>query len=167
MTLIQKAEQHHFPMIAHLNVAAYGEYANHLSTEAWATMQANLSSIETVAQRAVFWIALHSDDLAGSVAYCPPGYSIAPIPTDWASVLLLAVSPSYRRHGIARSLVQTCIQQAKEEGAQTIGLFTNELMTGACQLYESLGFDQECEIPRRYGLRFWRYRLDIAARRLP
>ncbi len=158
---IHKAQLHDFPAIAELNIEAYGEYANHLTPEAWATMQANLCSIETVAQRAVFLIALLSGELAGSVAYCPPGNSIAPIPSDWASILLLAVSPRYRRYGVARSLTQDCIQQAHEDGAQTIGLFTSELMTNARQLYESLGFSRDCEIPQRHGLRYWRYRLGL------
>ena len=145
MISIQKAQLHHFPAISELNVEAYCEYADYLNVAAWTTMQTNLRSIEIIAQRAVFMVALLSGELAGSVAYCPPGNSIAPIPSDWASVLLLAVSPRYRRHGIARSLTQACIQQANEDGARTMGLFTSELMTAARQLYESLGFCQDCE----------------------
>ncbi len=99
---IQTAQVHHFPAIAELNIESYGEYANYLTPEAWTTMQANLRSIETVAQRAVFLIALLSGELAGSVAYCPPGQSIAPIPSDWASILLLAVSPPTRRSLVLR-----------------------------------------------------------------
>jgi ribosomal protein S18 acetylase RimI-like enzyme len=163
MASIQKAQIQDFPAIAELNVEAYCEYADSLTAEAWMTLQTNLRAIETVSQRAVFLIALLSSELAGSVAYCPPGNSVAPIPPDWASVLLLAISPRYRRHGIARSLTQACIWQANQEGAQTIGLFTSELMTGACQLYESLGFYKDCEIPQRHGIRYWRYRLDLAA----
>jgi hypothetical protein len=44
-----------------------------------------------------------------------------------------------------------------------IGLFTSELMTGAQQLYESLGFRRERELPPRLGLRYWRYKLDLSA----
>lgn len=159
---IQKAQPRHFAAISELNVEAYGEYAAHLTDAAWTVMQTNLRAVETVAQRAVFLIALLSGELAGSIAYCPPGKSIAPIPSDWASVLLLAVSPRYRRYGVARALVQACIEQSQEDGAQTIGLFTSELMIGAHQLYESLGFGNDGELPQRHGFRYWRYRLDFA-----
>jgi len=43
-----------------------------------------------------------------------------------------------------------------------IGLFTSELMTAAQQLYESMGFRRENELPSRLGLRYWRYKLQLA-----
>ncbi len=163
MISIQKAQIHHFPMIAALNVEAYREYANQLTAETWAALQARLSAVETVAEFAEFWIVVIDGNLAGSVAYGPPGKSVAPIPAEWASILLLAVSPDYRRQGIARALMEACVQQATEDGAPAIGLFTSELMTGAHQLYQSLGFDADGEIPLRPELKFWRYKLDLTA----
>jgi ribosomal protein S18 acetylase RimI-like enzyme len=35
-------------------------------------------------------------------------------------------------------------------------------MTAAQQLYESLGFRRESELPSRRGLRYWRYKLRLA-----
>lgn len=163
MTFVRAAQLHHFPAIANLNVEAYREYAANLTADAWTTLQANLRSPETLAQRTTFLITVLSGELAGFVAYCPPGNSRSPIPSDWASVLLLAVSPRYRRQGVGRSLLQTCIQHAREDGAQTIGLFTSELMASAHQLYDSLGFCKDCEIPQRLGLKYWRYRLNLTA----
>ncbi|PSB23748.1 GNAT family N-acetyltransferase [Stenomitos frigidus] len=163
MVTIQPAQQHHFAAIADLNVEAYREYAAYLTTEAWTTMQTSLRSVERLAQQQTFLVTLIANDLAGSIAYCPPGNSLAPIPSDWASVLLLAVSPCYRRQGIGRSLLYACIQQAREDGAQTVGLYTSEVMTGACQLYESFGFCKDSEIPQRLGLKYWRYRFDLTA----
>jgi ribosomal protein S18 acetylase RimI-like enzyme len=163
MAAIQPAQPHHFAVIADLNVEAYREYANYLTAEAWMTMQTNLRSVETQAQQRIFLVAFHSNALAGSVAYCPPGHSHAPIPSDRASVLLLAVSPSYRQQGIGRSLLHACVHQARKDGAQTIGLFTSEVMIAACQLYESYGFCKDCELPQRLGLRYWRYRFDLTA----
>lgn len=34
-------------------------------------------------------------------------------------------------------------------------------MTAAQQLYESLGFRRESEIPSGLGLRYWRYKLQL------
>ena len=66
-----------------------------------------------------------------------------------------------RGRGIARTLVSACIQCARNDSAKVIGLFTNELMTAAQQLYESMGFCGESEIPSRFGLRYWRYKLQL------
>lgn len=156
------AEKRHFKEIAALNIAAYSEFAHNLTAEAWAQMRSNLSAIDRVTQRAEFLIISIDGNLAGSVAYCPPGKSSDPIPPDWASILLLAVSPDYRGRGIARSLVRDCISRARLDTAQTLGLFTSELMTAAQHIYLSEGFDEDCEIPLRLGWRYWRYRLDLA-----
>ena len=75
--------------------------------------------------------------------------------------MLLAVAPTHRGRGIARELVSTCIQYAHDDAVQVIGLFTSELMTPAQQLYESLGFRRESELPSRPGLRYWRYKLPL------
>jgi ribosomal protein S18 acetylase RimI-like enzyme len=160
---LQTAKPQYFDAIASLNIEAYREYAQYLSDEGWIAMRSRLSAIEKVAERGVFLIISIDDELAGSVAYCPPGNSIDPIPSAWASILLLAVSPNYRGHGIGRKLVQSCLQLAYADRTQTIGLFTSELMTTARQFYQSQGFCEDCEIPQRSGLRYWRYRLDLTS----
>jgi ribosomal protein S18 acetylase RimI-like enzyme len=158
---IQTAQPQDFPSIAALNIAAYSEFAHSLTDEAWARMRLSLNAIDQVAERAEFLIVLIDRKLAGSVAYCPPGNSIDPIPTDWASILLLAVAPNHRGCGIARQLIEACLDRARADKAQKIGLFTSELMTNAIQLYQSYHFHQEAEIPRRLGVNYWRYRLDL------
>lgn len=160
---IQTATPQDFRAIAALNIAAYREYAKNLTDEAWITLQTTLSAVETVTGRGVFLIVQIDGELAGSIAYSPPGNSIDPIPSAWASILLLAVAPHDRGQGIGRDLVQACLQRAREDRAQVIGLFTNELMTNAHQLYQSQGFREDCEIPQRLGLRYWRYRLDLTS----
>jgi len=158
--LIAKAEQHEFAEIARLNICAYSEFADRVTSEAWQAMQANLIAVERLAQRADFLTARVSGELAGSVAYCPPGKSDPDIfPEDWASILLLAVSPRYRGRGVAKRLVNACVQFARDDHAQIIGLYTSELMTAAQRVYEAMGFRQDSEIPQRHGLRYWRYKL--------
>ena len=158
---IQTARPQHFEAIAALNIAAYREFSKGLTDETWTRMRSNLSAIDKVSERAVFLIVPIDGKLAGSVAYCPPGNSLDPIPSDWASILLLAVSPDDRGDGIGRELVRACIDLARADEAQTIGLFTSELMTAARQLYLSQGFSEDCQLSQRLGLRYWRYRLDL------
>jgi hypothetical protein len=54
--------------------------------------------------------------------------------------------------------LSVCIRYARNDSAQVIGLFTNELMRTAQQIDESVGFRRENEIPSRLG---WRYKLQL------
>ena len=55
----------------------------------------------------------------------------------------IAVLPSWRRHGIAKSLMEAMIQVSKEKGAVQMSLEVRESNTGARKLYENYGFIQE------------------------
>ena len=149
--------------IADLNVEAYREFAVRMSPEGWRDMEASLRAVEVRAQSTRFLVMRDQRAIVGSVGYCPAGKGDPEIfSPDWAAVLLLAVSPTHRGRGIARELVSACIQCARDDAAHVIGLFPSELMTAAQQLYESLGFRRESEIPSRRGLRYWRYKLPLA-----
>ena len=149
--------------IADLNVEAYREFAVRMSPDGWRDMEASLRAIEARAQSTRFLVMRDQRAIVGSVGYCPAGKGDPEIfSPDCAAVLLLAVSPTHRGRGIARELVTACIQCARADAAQVIGLFTSELMTAAQQLYESLWFRRESEIPSRRGLRYWRYKLPLA-----
>jgi ribosomal protein S18 acetylase RimI-like enzyme len=56
-----------------------------------------------------------------------------------------------------------CLDLARMDKAQTVGLYTSERMTAARHLYESLGFYQDYEVPSYFGMRYFGYRLDIAS----
>jgi putative acetyltransferase len=55
-------------------------------------------------------------------------------------VAKMAVSESYRGHGIGRKLLEYTIAQAKVLGAHTLELASNTKLADAVHLYESLGF---------------------------
>lgn len=161
--MVSLAKVSDFDAIADLNVEAYREFAGRMSPDRWRDMEASLRAVEARAQSARFLVMRNQGAIVGSVGYCPAGKGNPEIfSPDWAAVLLLAVSPTHRSRDIARELVSACIQCARDDAAQVIGLFTSELMTAAQQLYESLGFRRESEIPSRRGLRYWRYKLQLA-----
>lgn len=160
--MVSPAHPSDFDSIAVLNVEAYREFADHMSPDNWRSMEASLRAVETRARSARFLVIRDRGAVVGSVGYCPAGKGNPKIfPLDWAAILLLAVAPTHRGRGIARTLVSECIQCARNDSAQVIGLFTSELMTAAQQLYESLGFRRESELPSRLGLRYWRYKLQL------
>ena len=144
-----------------MNVAAYREFAEYLTPEAWEMMSSNLSKPERLTDRATFMVVKIDGAIAASVAYCPAGKSVDPIPTEWASILLLAVAPDYRGKGLGELLAKECVRRAQTDGAAIMGLFTSERMVSAQRLYERLGFVRESEIPPRLGMRYFRYRSDF------
>lgn len=140
--------------IAALNVAAYQEFSDRMTTDGWLSMRNAVQSVRERFHIAQFLVIRESDRLRGSVAYCPPGNGDLEIfPPDWAAMLLLAVAPEFRGRGIGKDLASACIDLARWDGAGVIGLYTSELMTQAQRLYKSLGFLCDSEIPRRNGLR--------------
>ncbi len=52
----------------------------------------------------------------------------------------VAVTPAWRRRGIARELVQSCLEQARRRGAEEVLLQVDADNRGARDLYQGLGF---------------------------
>jgi ribosomal protein S18 acetylase RimI-like enzyme len=162
--VIKTATIEDFEAIADLNVVAYAEFASYLPPGSWETMQKNLRNIQARAEVAEFMICHSGSDIIGSVAYCPAGKSDPAIfKPDIASILLLAVHPQHRGKGIAKALTIECIAKAKNDKASSIGLFTSELMQSAQRLYQSLGFQQKSELPKRHNIRYFRFILPLAS----
>ena len=65
------------------------------------------------------------------------GYSIA---ADQADVIDVAVSPAFRRQGIARALMQAVLADAQAQGAESIFLEVRASNAPASALYTALGF---------------------------
>jgi ribosomal protein S18 acetylase RimI-like enzyme len=160
--IIEPATSEDFEAIADLNVAAYAEFAPQLASGAWEMMQNNLRNISERAEVAEFIVCRFKNEVVGSVAYCPAGKGDPIIfELDMAAILLVAVHPQHRGKGIARNLTNECITRARADKASSIGLFTSELMVSAQHLYRSLGFQRDLELPRRHGIRYFRFVLSL------
>jgi len=161
-SVIEVATTRDFEAIAELNVSAYAEFATRLRPGSWEAMQRNLRNIPERANVAEFMVYSSGNTIVGSVAYCPAGKGDPTVfKPDMASILLLAVSPMNRGKGIARALTAACISRAKSDGANSIGLFTSELMESAQHIYRSLSFQLESELPMRHGVRYFRFVLSL------
>ncbi len=160
--IVQNALDSAFDEVALLNVEAFREYSQALSLEDWKRMEANLSKVAEMAKVGQLIVARQDDLLVGSVIYCPPGTSDSRIfQPEWASLRLLAVSPQRRGEGIGQQLTLDCIQRARQESAAVMAIHTSELMVAAQRMYERLGFTRERELPRHFGLQYWRYVLAL------
>ena len=79
------------------------------------------------------FVALHDGDVIGTCAVMPHG-------DDELELAKLTVAPAYRGHGIARQLVERCIDYGRERRACRLMLLSNSQLQGALRLYESMGF---------------------------
>jgi ribosomal protein S18 acetylase RimI-like enzyme len=160
--IIREADAQEFNDIALLTVEAYREYSLDLTSDNWEIMRTNLSNVVEVAKPGRLIVAQQGHELVGSVVYHPPGASNSRLfQSEWASLRMLAVSPQHRGQGIGQQLSLECIHRAKQDKAKVVGLHTSELMVAARRMYEKLGFRQEIELPRHFGIQYWRYLLNL------
>lgn len=160
--IIRDANTRDYKEVALLSVESYREYSQSLTSENWNKMKTNLSNVSEVANQAKLIVAEQNHKLVGSVFYCRPGTSSSRLfRPEWASLRMLAVLPNYRGQKIGRYLSEECIQRAKLDRAEVVGLHTSELMISARKLYDKLGFQQDIELPRSLGIRYWRYVLRL------
>lgn len=160
--LLRDATPSDFETIADVALEAYREYAKKLTVQNWQKMKQSISNVDRIASIANFIVAEVESKIAGAIVYYAPGKSnsqfFAP---QWASLRLLAVAPEYRGRGIGKQLTAAGISRAKQDRAKAVGLYTSEIMTTARQMYTSLGFKQERELPSMLGLRYWLYLLPL------
>ncbi|WP_254715110.1 GNAT family N-acetyltransferase [Actinomadura sp. NAK00032] len=80
-------------------------------------------------------------EIAGAVAYCPPGSPYAELagPGE-AEFRMLAVREAARRTGVGRALVRACVERAREAGLTGLRLSTQRNMAAAQRMYERMGF---------------------------
>jgi len=64
-----------------------------------------------------------------------------------AWILNMYTEPAYRRHGIARRLVETMIEWCRVEGFQAVALHASK---GGRRIYESMGFKPTNEMRLRF-----------------
>lgn len=78
----------------------------------------------------------------------PVGYAILRVTGELGEVQRLGVVPGWRRRGIARTLVERLIEEARRRGCREVLLEVATSNAGAIALYEGVGF---VSIGRRPG----------------
>jgi ribosomal protein S18 acetylase RimI-like enzyme len=142
--LIRLATPDEYEAIADLSVAAY--------SHDYDISDGYRRSLRDVAARAAeheVWVAVdrQTGQLLGSVVTPRPGGHVSELGLDGElDFRLLAVAPSARRRGIGRLLTEHVIALAAERGATRVVMNSGPNMTGAHQLYYSMGFTR---LPQR------------------
>jgi len=69
------------------------------------------------------------------------GYAFLRLAADELHILKIAVTPAWRRRGIATSLAERCLKMGAQRGAASAYLEVRPSNTAAVGLYQKLGFD--------------------------
>jgi ribosomal-protein-alanine N-acetyltransferase len=89
------------------------------------------------------WLAAEED--------APQGFVLARIAADEAEILTILVLPPYRRHGLARRMLDAVIDNAKMQGAVKLFLEVALSNVAGLELYTKVGFIQVGRRPRYYA----------------
>ena len=110
-----------------------------------AILEAYLAELLDVRSRfdvAETYVALDGTAIVGSIAFYADvvleGWSS--FPAGWAGFRALAVHPVARGRGVGVTLVERCLERAREVGAPALGIHTIAVLDDAVRLYERVGF---------------------------
>ncbi|KAL1768018.1 N-acetyltransferase 8 [Sigmodon hispidus] len=90
-----------------------------------------------------FWVAESGGQVVGTVAAQP--VKDPPLGRKQLQLFRLSVSSQHRGQGIAKALVRTVLQFARDQGCSDVVLETGFLQQGAVTLYYSMGFQKTGE----------------------
>jgi ribosomal protein S18 acetylase RimI-like enzyme len=79
------------------------------------------------------------------------GFGVMHYEMERAHLMLLAVQPNLRRHGIGAHLLHWLERTAVTAGVERISLEVRALNTGARQFYRELGYQEREYLPRYYS----------------
>lgn len=147
-----------------LGIKAYSQYFENLTPENVSTYTNALESDEKWREMlpvATTFACSLGEEIIGMAFLMPQGYPTDIFQADWAYLRLVGVAPEHRGKGIARQLVQLCIDCARQTGEKMLALHSAEIMYPARHVYESLGFKKHKEIGPIYGLQYWLYIMEL------
>ena len=146
--------------INELCVKAYAEFRPVIGEPNWKRLRETLSKASSLSSEGELIVAEDASGVVGIVLYIPPREdNSGSLKSAWLQTL--AVSPLHRGKGVGGGLTRECIERARRDGADSIGLTTAEMMTVARPMYERLGFTKESDLGQRFGVPHARYVLRL------
>ena len=151
MTEVRDARPSDHAAILAVTLAAYEQYAAALTPPRWAMYRQNIQATLADVRPAAQIVAEAGDALVGTVLLYPASTVMAnrsgrAVTLEWPEVRLLAVAPAARGKGVARRLMDECLERARSTGAPALTLHTADIMAVAMRLYERMGFARAPEL---------------------
>ncbi|MDC3417372.1 GNAT family N-acetyltransferase [Aquibacillus salsiterrae] len=144
--IIREAKEEELSFIRMQRVKAYREHERSVNEEHWQGLKQAISSEIDADEKVEVIVAEIDGQIVGSVVLFPPKmdvYEGLVTELDNPEIRMLAVDPDVRGRGVAKALIQKCIEKAKNAGHQAIGLHTGDFMHQAIALYQRLGFERQ------------------------
>ncbi|QFG25092.1 N-acetyltransferase [Actinomadura sp. WMMB 499] len=136
--IVRTARPDEYELIGALTVEVY-VHSGLVSPES--SYVATLADAADRAAKTELLVAAAGGEVAGAVAYCPPGSPYAELAApDEAEFRMLAVLARARGTGAGRALVTACVDRARAAGLRGLRLSTQPNMRDAHRLYERMGF---------------------------
>ncbi|MGI5203649.1 GNAT family N-acetyltransferase [Spirillospora sp. CA-108201] len=136
--IVRLARPDEYALVGDLTVEVY-VHGGLISPES--TYVPRLRDAADRAAKAVLLVAEDAGQIAGAVAYCPPGTPYAELAgPDEAEFRMLAVLERARGKGAGRAMVRACVERARAAGLSGLRLSTQRNMESAQRMYEKMGF---------------------------
>jgi ribosomal protein S18 acetylase RimI-like enzyme len=134
-------------------LAAFSQFAKHYDD--WPKLAATLSKMADLAASGEIIVAEADSEIAGAVAYIPPGAPKAAFfEPNWPVIRMLVADPARRGLGIGKALTQECLRRARRDRAEVIALHTSPIMTVALPMYLRMGFAKVRSTPPIHGVEY-------------
>lgn len=147
-----------------LNISAYSEFKQELEDSEWQKMHANLNNETSIAElinKATVFLCVSGSKVVGVLFFLPHNNPTPIFEAGWSYIRLMGVHPGHRGKGIAKQLIESCIDHARETGETRLMLHTSEMMPAARHVYESNGFTRYKDIGQFFGKQYWLYKLEL------
>ncbi|QOT77876.1 GNAT family N-acetyltransferase [Cupriavidus basilensis] len=143
--------------IAAVTQQAYGQYELEIMEDCRESFQQGMKAVLAASTSEMeWWVAETDHGISGAVLFCHPGATLQALDGSTITLALpearlLAVSPQARGLGLGRTLMQVCIQRARDIGASALLVRTMPEMKSANQLCQQMGFVKRTEAGARSG----------------
>lgn len=143
--------------IAAVTQEAYAQYQLDIMEDCRVSFQQGMKSVLAASSSEMeWWVAEADHGIGGAVLFCHPGTTLQVLDGSTVTLALpearlLAVAPQARGLGIGRTLMQICIQRARDIGASALMVRTMPEMSAANRLCEQMGFTRRTEAGARSG----------------
>lgn len=152
------AAVHDWGDIARVTQDAYAQYELEIMEDCRASFQRGMQSVLATKDNPdmEWWVAETDHGISGAVLFCHPGATLpaldgSTITLTQPEARLLSVSPQARGLGLGHTLMQICIQRARDIGASALLVRTMPEMTSANRLCQQMGFVKRTEAGARHG----------------
>ncbi len=115
----------------------------HRDPDGWSEYYERLANVAERAAVAEVFVAVEDGRILGTVTLELEeriSDTRDPLGQQQAHIRMLGVDPSARRRGVARALMERCIDESRKAGKTLLTLNTTPSMQAAQRMYESLGF---------------------------